>query len=92
MKNRTIKISYVKTFARRKEVLEDMSFSFWGPRDRKDLVKWSIDRLDRHRKYFKDAKVDLKINGKVCKTYNKPKLSIKPKTRRLPKKIKLYEL
>jgi hypothetical protein len=97
---KSVRFTYIKTISKDKELLDECTFEYHWSRERRDLVKWAVDRLKKYRKIEaksnksseQKTKVTLKINGKTYKTYNKEKLLVKHNSRRLPKKIKLYEL
>ena len=86
--SKIIKFDYI--VAMTKENLDSSTFETRSTRERKELIKWATSRLIQYRKLTKQ-KINLEVNGKYYKTYNK-ELTIKLKIRRLPKKIKLYEL
>jgi len=75
--NQQVRLKYTRTSWGRKEVYEDTLISYNGRRDRREVIKWAVERLAQYRGKTRppEIKVVMYINGKLYKTYNRDKVA-----------------
>ena len=75
--NSKVILKYVKTSYGSKEVYEETAINFYGWRERREVIKWAVDRLAEYRGHTRPPQISIvmKVNGKVYKTYNRDLLA-----------------